>query len=82
MSPGAHVAGQRKRFFDSASVAALFRDWRVEACEEKWIDRYRDSLGLDERLASWGYVPTGTLVKSHATDRDLTRKMVWFDVPM
>jgi SAM-dependent methyltransferase len=42
---------------------------------------HRDSTGLESRVASWGYEPTGTLVKTHGEDSDLTRKMIWFDKP-
>lgn len=42
---------------------------------------YRDGREFEERLASWGYEPTGYLLKSHGSDTSLTRKMIWFDRP-
>ena len=43
---------------------------------------HSDLSGLENRLASWGYEPTGSLLKTHAKDSSLTRKMIWFDKPM
>ena len=43
---------------------------------------HRDSTGLENRLASWGYEPTGSLLKTHSKDSSLTRKMIWFDKPL
>ncbi len=39
----------------------------------------RDCTNLEERLSSWGYEPTGYLLKSQGKDAGLTRKMIWFD---
>ena len=39
----------------------------------------RESNDLEERLASWGYEPTGWLLKSQGDDPGLTRKMIWID---
>lgn len=39
----------------------------------------RDLTDLEERLSSWGYEPTGYLLKSQGNDPGLTRKMLWFD---
>ena len=39
----------------------------------------RDCEDLEERLASWGYQPSGYLVKSQVGDIGLNRKMIWFD---
>ncbi|MDP6357976.1 MAG: class I SAM-dependent methyltransferase [Planctomycetota bacterium] len=39
----------------------------------------RDSTDLEERLSSWGYEPTGWLLKSQGDDIGLTRRMIWFD---
>ena len=39
----------------------------------------RDCTDLDESLSSWGYEPTGTLLKSQGDDPGLTRKMIWLD---
>ena len=39
----------------------------------------RDLLDMEERLSSWGYEPTGYLLKSQGDDPGLTRKMLWFD---
>jgi len=39
----------------------------------------RDCTDLEERLSSWGYEPTGYLVKSQGNDPGLTRKMIWLD---
>jgi len=43
-----------------------------------WAVR-RDAVDLEDRLAAWGYEPTGSLLKSQRGDRTLTRKMIWFD---
>ncbi len=39
----------------------------------------RECTDLEERLASWGYEPTGYLFKTQGDDPGLTRKMIWFD---
>jgi SAM-dependent methyltransferase len=39
----------------------------------------RDLLDMEERISSWGYEPTGYLIKSQGDDPGLTRKMLWFD---
>ena len=41
----------------------------------------RDCTDLEERLSSWGYDPTGYLLKSQGDDPGLTRKLIWFDKP-
>ena len=43
-----------------------------------WAVR-RDSTDLEDRLSSWGYEPTGWLLKSQGDDVGLARKMIWFD---
>jgi len=43
-----------------------------------WAVR-RDFPDLEERLGSWGYEPTGYLLKSQGADIGLARKMIWFD---
>ena len=39
----------------------------------------RDCTDWADCLSSWGYEPTGTLLKSQGDDPGLTRKMIWFD---
>lgn len=41
----------------------------------------RDSMDLEEKLASWNIEPTGYLLKSQKEGTNLTRKMLWFDKP-
>jgi SAM-dependent methyltransferase len=40
---------------------------------------HRDFAGMEERIASWGYEPSGFLLKSQGDDPTLIRKMLWFD---
>lgn len=39
----------------------------------------RDFPGMEDRIASWGYRPSGYLVKSQEGGSHMTRKMIWFD---
>jgi SAM-dependent methyltransferase len=39
----------------------------------------RECADLEERLASWGHIPTGYLFKTQGDDPGLTRKMIWLD---
>jgi SAM-dependent methyltransferase len=40
---------------------------------------HRDITDMEERISSWGYEPTGYVLKSQGNDSSLTRKMIWFD---
>jgi len=45
--------------------------WAVHGAPVDW----------EGRLCSWGYKPTGYLLKSQTGDASLTRKMIWIDKP-